>query len=167
MSHIRWIGVILGSVATVVLALALLAFVSLVLEPFVSSLTGTVPVDGVTSTTVAEERIRGLLMGVSVISALLLAFLVGGLVVGRFATSHAGLNGAVMGVVILAIPFVWLLGSIVIVLLNPAGSPGEVITRSESLRMLVAAFVVYSVFFPIIVLAGFLGGRVGRRLLGT
>jgi hypothetical protein len=166
MRRIRWIGVILGGVATVVLALALLAFVSLLLEPFVSSLTGTAPVDGITSVTVAQERIHGLLMGVSVISVVLLAFFIGGLVAGRFALSHAGLNGVVMGVIITAIPFMWLLGSMVFVLLEPTKNPGDVYTQSESLRMLIAALIVYSALFPITVLAGFLGGRAGRRFYG-
>ena len=164
MRRIRWVGVILAAVTTVLLASMLLAFVSLVLEPFLGVVIGTAPVDGVTSVTVVQERIHGLLMGVSVVFAVLLALLVGGLVTGRFATSYAGLNGVVMGVIIVAVPFVWLLGSIVFVLLEPIKNPDDVYTQSESLRMLVAALVVYSVLSPIIVLASFLGGHICRRL---
>lgn len=82
----------MGVATTIALAVMLLAFISLVLDPFLVSITGNASAGGATSTTVAEERIRALLVGVSVILALLLALFTGGVVAGRFAPSHAGLN---------------------------------------------------------------------------
>ncbi|MGF1473582.1 MAG: hypothetical protein ACFB50_17815 [Rubrobacteraceae bacterium] len=163
MGSIRWTGTALGASATGVLGFLFLALASLVLDPFVSSITGTAPVDGVTSITAAEERVRGLLTGAFVISSLLLCFFIGGLVAGRCAISHAGLNGAVVGIVILAVPFLSLLVGLGLVLLEPVRNPGDVYTRAENIGMLGAALVVYSVISPVMVLSGFLGGRVGGR----
>ncbi len=157
-------GMILGIVTTVSLAGILLAFVSLVLEPYVSSITGTTPVGGVTSVTVTEERIHGLIMGLSAVSSILFAFFVGGLVAGRLVSQYAGLNGAVMGTFIVAVPLALLLVSVVLVFLAPIRNPGDVYTQSESLRMLTAALVVCSFVSPVAVLTGFWGGRVGKRI---
>ncbi|CAN5647376.1 hypothetical protein BH24ACT20_BH24ACT20_02160 [soil metagenome] len=161
MRRIRWMGVTLGIVTTVSLAGVLLVFVSLVLEPYVSAITGTAPVGGVTSVTVTEERIRGVVVGLSVISAVFLAFFVGGLVAGRFGSSYAGLNGVVMGIPIVAVPLAALFVSVVLVLLSPIRNPGDVYTQSENLRMLSVALVVCSLISPVAVLSGFWGGRLG------
>jgi hypothetical protein len=140
-----------------------LAFLNLVLEPYIGVITGTGRVDGVTSFTVAEEKIHGLLVGAYVILALLLAFFIGGLVAGRFAGTHAGLNGAVMGAIVIVIPLVLLLGSIASTL-DFVGDTGDVQGRSENLRMLLAALVVYYAVSPAIVLTGYVGARLGGRL---
>ncbi len=163
MRRIRWVGVVLGTITTVALGAMLLAFVSLVLDTFLLSTTSTGSVNGVTSTTVTQESVRGLILLVSIISAVFFALFVGVLVSGRLASIHPGLNGVVVGVVIVAVPFVWLLGSTVFVFLEPTINPDDAITRSESLRMLVAALVAYSVVSPVFVLASFWGGRIGRR----
>lgn len=154
---------ILGAVTTVALGAMLLAFVSLVLDPFLISITSTGQVNGVTSVTVTQERVRGFLLLVSVISAVFLALLVGGSVAGRLAATHAGLNGIVVGIVLVAVPLVWLLGSLAFVFLEPITNPGDVYTQSENLRMLGVALVVYCVVSPVFILASFLGGRIGGR----
>lgn len=166
-SRIRWAGVALGAATTGVLAGTLLAFISLVLEPYLGTIIGTAPADGGTSVTVTEERVHGLLVGTSVVLAVLLAFFVGGLVAGRFAPLRAGLNGAVMGALIVVVPLAGLLVGIVTSALEPIENPGDVSARSENLRMLVAALVVCSGISPVFVLAGFLGGRIGRRPGGS
>lgn len=126
---------ILGVVTTVSLGAMLLAFVSLVLDPFLISITSTGSVNGGTSVTVTQERVRGLLLLASVISAVFLALLVGGSVAGRLAATHAGLNGIVVGIVLVAVPLVWLLGSLAFVFLEPITSPDDAITRSYGIRL--------------------------------
>lgn len=161
--RIRWVGVILGAVTTVALGAILLAFVSLVLDPFLLLITSTGSVNGVTSITVTQERVRGLLLLLSITSAVFLALLVGGSVAGRLAATHAGLNGGVVGIVLVAVPFVWLLGSLTFVFLEPITGYGDAYGRSENLGMLGAALIVYCVVSPVFILASFLGGRLGGR----
>lgn len=167
MRRIRWRAVILGVLTTVALTLLSLTFVSVVAGPFLSAVTGTAPVDGVTSVTVVEERVQGLLLGVCVLLSLFFAFFAGGAVSGRFSVSSPGLNGAVMGVGVVAVPFLWLVGSLVSVFLAPVTGEGDAVTRSEGLRMLVAALVVCSVASPVAVSTGFWGGRTGGRPRGA
>ncbi|MGB3635219.1 MAG: hypothetical protein WA982_14350, partial [Rubrobacteraceae bacterium] len=78
MRRIRWVAVILGVATTVALGAALLAFVSLVLQPFLISITSTGPVNGTTSVTVTQERVRGFLVLAFLITAVFLALLAGG-----------------------------------------------------------------------------------------
>ncbi len=171
--RVRLVGIALGVAITIFVALAalLLAFVSLALDPFLISVTSTGTVNGVTSTTVTGERARGLFLLVAVISAVFIALFAGGFVAGRLAPPHAGFNGAVMGVLLVSVLLLWLVGSLASVLLEPTMSPDEVFTRSESVRMLGVALVVYSAVSPVFVLASFLGGRTGgragRRSAGT
>ncbi|MGB3683571.1 MAG: hypothetical protein WA990_13925 [Rubrobacteraceae bacterium] len=163
MRNIRWIGVILGAVTSIVLALVLLGFVGLVVDPLLGAVTGNAAVEGTTSLTVAQERLRGFLLGGAAILAVLFAFFIGGLVAGQFKLSYAGFNGAVTGIIVLAIPLIWLLVSIASVS-GLVGSPGDVQGQSENLRMLFAALVVYAIASPVVVLMGFWGGRIARRL---
>lgn len=166
MNRFHWTGVMLGVVTVGVLAGVLLAFVGLVLGPQLSVLTGTEPINGVTSVTVTEERIYGLLVSVSVILAVLLSFFVGGLIAGRFALSYAGFNGAATGIIVAVVPLLWLLISIASVL-GLVGGGGDIQGRSENLGMLGAAIVVYFILSPVVVLVGFWGGRIGGRLGGV
>ncbi|MGB3634762.1 MAG: hypothetical protein WA982_12030, partial [Rubrobacteraceae bacterium] len=107
--------------------------------------------------------VRGFLVLVFLISAVFLALLAGGWMSGRLATTHAGLNGIVVGIVLVAVPLVWLVGSIAFVFLEPITSPDDAYGRSENLRMLGAALIVYCVVSPVFILASFLGGRIGDR----
>lgn len=150
---------ILGASTVGVLTLILLSFINLVLDPFLRTVSG---VEGDAFVTVTEERVHGLLAGLAVISSILFAFFAGGFVAGRRSPS-AELNGAVMAGFMAAVPFVWLLGSLAFVFLEPAQSPDDVYTRSEGLRMLFAALMAYCVAAPVLVLAGFWGGRIGGR----
>lgn len=145
------------------LGTALLAFVSLVLDPLLISITSTETDGGTTSTTVTDERVRGFLLLVSVILSVSSALFAGGFVAGRLASARAGLNGIVTGASLVAVPLVWLIGSLAFVLLEPTWSPNDVYGRSENLRMLTAALVVYSAVSPVFVVASFLGGRTGGR----
>lgn len=165
MRRIRWISVILGAVMTVALSGVLLALSGLLLTPYLSAITDSAAIDGATSATVADERVYGLLMGLSLLSAILLAFFVGGFVVGRLVPLSGGLNGTVMGLIVVLAGLVFLLGNLVTVL-GPVGNPGEFYSQSENLRMLVVALAAYVVVSPIVILAGFWGGRIGRRLGG-
>ena len=157
---------ILGAATTVSLAGTLLTLIGLVLDPYVRTITGTAPVDGVTSVSVVEERIHGIILGLSAFSAVLLAFFFGALLAGRFFPFHAGLNGIVMGTSIVAVPLAFLLGSIVFVLLEPTRNLDDAYIQSENLRMLTVAFIVLSLISPVAVLTGFWGGRVGERFGG-
>ena len=153
----------MGAATTVTLGAALLAFVSLVLNPLLISMTSTGPVNGATSTTVTQERVRGFFLLLSLILTVSSALLTGGFVAGRFASSHAALNGALVGFLLVSIPLLWLVGSLAFVLFEPIRNPGDVYGRSENIRMLGVALVVYSVVSPVFVLASFLGGRIGGR----
>ena len=157
----------MGVLATAALTLLSLTLVSVVVEPFLVTVTVTAMVDGVTSVAVVEERVQGLLLGVCVLLSLFFAFFAGGAVSGRFSISSPGLNGAVMGICVVVVPFLLLAGSIVSVFLAPVTGEGDAITRSESLRMLVVALVVYSVVSPVAVSIGFWGGRTGGRPRGA
>ena len=86
------------------LGAALLAFVSLMLDPLLISMTSTETVGGATSTTVTQERVRGLFLLLSLILAASSALFTGGFVAGRLASSHAGLNGALVGFLLVSIP---------------------------------------------------------------
>lgn len=133
------------------------------LNPYLSIVVGTAPVDGVTSVTVVQERIHGLLVGAAVISALVIAFLVGGMVAGRLAYSHTRLNGAVAGIIVMVVPFVWLSSNIVSVALEQPRNLGEVATRSEGLSMMLAVLLAFCIVSPVLVMSGILGGRIGKR----
>ena len=163
MGRVRLVGVTSGVVVSVALAALLLAFVSLVLDPLLISVTSAGTVDGATSTTVTGERVRGLILSTSVVLAVSFAFFVGGMLAGRLALPYSGLNGALVGTTVVVAPLVWLLGSIAFVFLEPTWNPGDVYGRSEDLRMLVAALVVYSAASPVFILASFWAGRIGGR----
>ena len=95
---------------------------------------------------------------------LFLAFFLGNLVVGVVAPSSPGLNGAVSAVGVVALAFAWLLATVLPGLLRPISSPGDVYTRTENLQMFLIYAVALCFVLPFAALAGFLGGRLGRRL---
>lgn len=163
--RIRLIAVIPGALITLALLWPFLAFTGLVLDPLFAELTGTAPVNGVTSVTMREERLDGILSGFSFVSALLLASFIGGLLTGGLASSFSGFNGATSAAMIPAGAFARLMIVMIPSIFEPINNPGDVYTRSENLGNMAAMSVAFCVLLPILILAGYLGGGIGDRLL--
>lgn len=163
MWRIRWLGVVVGVAATCVAFWLLFFVVGLPLLPNFYP-------EGV-------ELPTGLAWYVHVVSATLpslaswlLAFVVGGLVVGVVVSGFAGMNGALSAAATAFGGFAWFVGpaiaSTIPWLWEPISNPGEVYTRADTLSTLIEISVVFCVVFPLLVLAGYVGGRVGTLLRG-
>jgi hypothetical protein len=61
--------------------------------------------------------------------------------------------------------FLWYAGALVPWVFVTPGDPGEAYTRSENVGNLLVVAMAFGAVFPIVVLAGYLGGRLGGRLL--
>jgi hypothetical protein len=94
----------------------------------------------------------------------LLAFFLGGLLVGGVVTAFPGLNGAVSSAIAALGGFAWYTGPLVPWIWETISNPGAVYTRSENLNNLLELSVVFCVALPFAVLAGYLGGKLGGRL---
>ncbi len=100
----------------------------------------------------------------SLLIALLLAFFLGAVPVGWLVGAFSGLNGALSTSVAAVGCFAWYAGPLVPWIWEPISHPGEVYTRAENLYNLLEESVMFSLVFPFIVLAGYLGGNLGGRL---
>ncbi len=154
-SRIRWWNVVLGICVTLLSWLLFSFFVGSVIDPYLATITG-VDTGGVGA---KEEALYGPLSAASMLSALVLAFFVGGVVAGGSTPSSPGLNGATTVTGLLVIVLACLLGNALTLIVNPV-SDTPVEDASTSLIVAVALCAV----FPFGVLAGFLGGRLGGRL---
>ncbi len=94
---------------------------------------------------------------------LLLTFFLGGLAAGRAASTSPGLNGAVGAAITAFGGFAWFVGPLVPWIRVPISNPGEVFTRSDNVGNLITLSVVFCAVLPFVVLAGYLGGRLGGR----
>lgn len=162
--RVEWVGVLLGGAATVLVVLLLEVFV---VSPISSYLYGVFAVErpgGATSFTGRAWNTYVALSTSLVLVALPLAFFAGGLVVGRLVSSFPGLNGVAGAAGVVAAGFAWLLATALPGILDPINNPGDVYTRSENLQMFLIWGTAFCAVSPFVVLAGFLGGRLGGQL---
>lgn len=158
--EIRCLGVILGVAASLLLAYLLTAFVFLVIDAY---LYDTFIAEG-TGVTAREDAFYSWLSNLSHLSALILAFFLSSVLVGRIVLASPELNGAMSAATATLIGFVLLVGPVVRWIWEPISNPGEAYTRSDNLNTLVFLALVFCVLLPFITLAGCLGGWLGGRL---
>ena len=115
-------------------------------------------------TTAREQALFDALSGASHLVAALLASFLGGLLVGRVIAASPGTNGAVGAAVAGVSVFAWFVGPLVSWIWEPISNPGESYTRSDNVGTLLVVSVVFCGILPFIVLAGYLGGKLGGRL---
>ena len=155
MGRIRWVGVLCGGVAT--FAAFFLLFVVLGSRVFVPLYPeGALPTGLAWYLHLAVATLLPL-------TFLLAAFFAGSIVVGRLVATSPGLNGSVCAALVSGGGFACLAGPLIPWVWRPISNPGEVYTRSENLGNLIEVSVVFCGAFPLIVLAGYLGGRFGGR----
>ena len=161
--RIRWLGVVVGVAATCVAFWMLFFAMGLPLLPTYLS-------EGVELPTGLAWYAHVVSVTVPPLASWLLAFALGGLVVGVVVPAFSGLNGALGAATTLFGGFAWFVGpalvSAVPWLWEPVSNPGEIYTRADTLSKLIEISVVFCAVFPLIVLAGYVGGRVGTLLRG-
>lgn len=109
---------------------------------------------------------HAVLAALPVVGSWLLTFFLGGLVAGRVAPAHPGLNGAVCaGVAMLGI-FVLFVVPEVHWLWYPAADVGDRRVRAENLGLLGLWVGALCAATPFAILGGYAGGRAGARLRG-
>ena len=158
--RIRWVGLVVGIAAMFLFTLLLNYSVFVMIHPY---LYDTYIAEGA-GVTAREDALFNALTGLSNLIATLLAFLLGGLVVGVLASAFAGLNGALSAAVAAFGGFALLVGPIVPWIWEPISNPGEVYTRADNLNNLLELSVIFCAVLPFVVLAGYVGGRLGARL---
>jgi hypothetical protein len=165
LSRIRWAGVVVGMVATTLLALLLILFVVFpVIFPYLHR---TYIAEGA-GVTAREDTLYTNLSNSSLLAALLLAALLGGLLAGGAVRSYPGLNGAISAALGTLGIFVWYVEPwdpvLWELLWEPPSNPGEALGRAENLYALLELGVIFCLVLPLVVLAGYLGGELGARL---
>ena len=160
LQRLKWVGVFLGTAVTTLLALGLNIFVFSVVD---SRLYRAFIAEGA-GTTAREQALFDGLSGASHLAAVLLAPFLGGLLVGRVIAASPGTNAAVGAAVAAVGVFAWFVGPYVPWIWEPISNPGEDYTLSENIDNLIVVSVVFCGILPFIVLAGFLGGKLGSRL---
>lgn len=93
-----------------------------------------------------------------------LTLFLGGLISGVVAPGFRGLNGAVSAAVPALGAFAWFVGPLVPWTWEPIINPDEAYTRVENLGNLLEVSVVFCAVFSFVILAGYLGERLGGRL---
>ena len=162
MSRIGWLGVIAGVAVTIALALALTYFVGSVIDPYLYSLFTVEKPGGVTSFTGRAWNNYMMLSSAVYLAVLPVAVFVGGLVVGRVVRSAPELNGVMSALVVMVAVLVWFVATVLPTVLDLISDP-----RSEDLGNLFALVVAFCVDFPLVVLASYVGGRLGGYLRGA
>jgi hypothetical protein len=148
-----------GVAVTLPLVLALTYFVGSVIDPYLYDLFAVEKPGGVTSFTGKVWNNYITLSSVLYLAVLPVAVLVGGLVVGRVVRSAPGLNGVVSTLVVMVAGLVWFLATVLPTVLDLISDP-----RSEDLGNLFVLVVAVCVDFPLVVLASYVGGRLGGYL---
>ncbi len=160
--RIRWVKVGVGVVATMLLAYLLTRFVVYsVIFPY---LYRTYIAEG-PGVNAREDALFNTFTTSSLLIALLLAFFIGGLLVGGLVAAFPGLNGAVSAATAAVGCFAWYAGPLVPWIWEPISHPGEVYTRAENISNLLGLSVLFCAVFPFAVLMSYLGGRLGSRFL--
>ncbi len=159
--RIRWAGIVVGVAATMLFMYLLLYLV--VFSVIMPYLYRTFIAEG-PGVSAREDALFNTLSTGSLLIAVLLAFLLGGIPVGWVVGAFPGFNGALStavtafgGLALFAVPilpWIW----------EPISNPGEAATRSENLYNLLEVGVMFCLVLPFIVLAGYLGGKLGRIL---
>jgi hypothetical protein len=93
-------------------------------------------------------------------------FFLGSILTGAVVSAFPGLNGVLSAAATHLGTFVWYAGGLVPWLFVTPSNPGEAYTRDENVGTLLVVAVAFCAVFPIVVLAGYLGGRLGWRLRG-
>ncbi len=162
MSRIRWVRVGVGAVATMLLTYLLTRFVVYsVIFPYLHR-TYIAEGPGVNA---REDALFNTFSTGSLLIALLLAFFIGGLLVGGLVAASPGLNGAVSAATAAVGCFAWYAGPLVPGIWEPISHPGEVYTRAENISNLLVLSVLFCAVSPFAVLMSYLGGRLGSRFL--
>ena len=96
--------------------------------------------------------------------SLLLTFFLGGLVTGGVTSASPGPNGAVGAALLASGSFIWFVAPIVPSMWEPISNPGEAFTGTDNLGNLFELTIMFYTVLPFIVLAGYLGARLGGPL---
>lgn len=115
-------------------------------------------------TTAREQALFDGLSGASHLIAVLLAPFLGGLLVGRVVDAFAGTTAAISAAVAAVGLFAWFFGPLVPWIWEPISNLGEAYTRSDNIDNLIIVSVVFCAILPFVMLAGYLGGKLGSRL---
>ena len=155
--RIRWTGVIAGSVVALLAGwLTLLA-----IPAFTTMIAWEEHPGGVGSTTAERQELALAVWIVASAASLCAGYFVGGVVAGGMARASAGLNGALVAVLVPVLGTITLVAMMVPTLLS-IGWP--FVFEADDLGKLFYGVVVLGVFFPISVVAAYVGGRAGPRL---
>ncbi len=158
MRRIRWTGVIVGSVVALLVGWLML----LAMPDFYTMIAWEEHPGGVGSSTTERENLATIVGGVTWAISWYGGYFVGGVVAGGMARSSAGLNGALVAVLVPVLGIITLVALMVPTLLS-IGWP--FVFEAEDLGKLFYWVVVLGVLFPISVVAAYVGGRAGPRLL--
>lgn len=96
--------------------------------------------------------------------SLLLTFFLGGLVAGGVTSASPGPNGAAGAALLASGSFIWFVAPLVPSMWEPVSNPGEAFTISDNLGNLLVLTIMFCAVLPFVVLAGYLGARLGGRL---
>jgi hypothetical protein len=154
--RIGWPGVMAGVAVTIPLVLGLAILVGSVIDPYLYDLFAVEKPGGVTSFTGKAWNNYMMLSGAFYLAVLPVAVFVGGLVVGMMVRSAPGLNGVVSALVVMLVVLAWFLATVLPTVLDLIGDP-----RSEDLGNLFVMVMAICVDFPLVVLAGYVGERLG------
>ncbi len=111
------------------------------------------------------ERYRFIILGaLRVLLSLFAIFFLGSVVTGAVVSAYPGLNGVVSAVATQMGTFLWYAGGLIPWIFVAPTNPGEAYTRDENVGTLLLVAVAFCAVFPVVVLAGYLGGRLGSHL---
>jgi hypothetical protein len=163
MRHVRWRGVILGTVVALLVGL----FLPQVTPDFYAMIAYEQSVRG-TSVMTTESQTAALEVWLLVLVATWsLAYLIGGAAAGAVSGSYPGFNGVMTVLLGVVAGAAWVSWTVLELYL---GGTFEGKAGDESLGLFYVWAIVFLISLPVIVLAGFLGGRLGgtvRRRVGA
>lgn len=162
MGRIRWVAMVAGVAVAGPLAFV---FTILVFSVVDSRLYNAFIAEGA-GTTAREQTLYNVFSGASHLVAVLLAFLLGGLLTGRIASAFPGSNGAMSAGLGAAAVVAYVAGPLIPWIWEPISNPGEAYTRSDNLNSLLELGVLFCVALPLVLLSGYLGGLLGGRMRG-
>ena len=163
MRDVRWTGMVVGVVATMLFARLLVALVDSAIIPYLHGIFAVERPGGVTSFSGRNAALYDALSGLSLLSVFPLALFRGGLVVGAVVRSSPGLNGALSGAVVAAVGLAWWSANAIALFLNTTSDTTSDTPFDDAEKFLIVT-VALCVFSPIAILAGYLGGKLGGRL---
>ena len=98
------------------------------------------------------------------LGAFLLAFILGSFVAGLLVSPSPGLGGAISALLAATGGFVWYTFDLMVWIFVVPDGAAEAYTRNDNLGTLEVLLTGFAFVLPFIVLAGYLGGRLGSRL---